>query len=183
LILRVLEDDEIMREDIRVTCKVSDFLPLDSIEEFQGGFKKRDRYDIENIKKSLLKYGVTFPFFIWECDGVNYCLDGHGRRLALTALREQGLTVPPLPVVYILAKDRKEAAQKLLYLNSRYGAITEESLAAFIGDLSVDFSELSIPELNIDFKLSENLETFFSDEEKPKEKKLKRCPYCGGVLK
>jgi hypothetical protein len=81
-------------QHIRITCKVSDFLPLESIGEFQGALKKRDRYDIGNIKKSLLKYGVTFPFFIWEQNKVLYCLDGHGRRLALIELSKQGYIIP-----------------------------------------------------------------------------------------
>jgi hypothetical protein len=169
---------------LRITCEVAEFLPLESIEEFQGEFKKRDRYDIKNIQKSLLKYGVAFPFFIWGHEGINYCLDGHGRRLALIELREQGILIPPLPVVYVFACDKKEAAKKLLYLNSRYGTMTEESVINFIGDLEVDLSELSIPGPQIiDFSLSENLEEVFSIEEKPKEKKQKRCPYCGGLLK
>jgi hypothetical protein len=171
-------------KQIKITCDVGDFLPLDSIAEFQGEFKKRDQYDIENIIKSLVKYGINFPFFIWQDQGVSYCLDGHGRRTALLRLRERGWAIPDVPVVYVYAKDRAEAVQKLLRLNSRYGTITENSVADFIGNIAVELSELAIPDVDIiEFADPPNyLGGFFSDQAPPKEKIVKRCPYCGGIL-
>jgi hypothetical protein len=99
-------------KQIKVTCDTADTLPLDQIIEFQGEFKRRDQYDIENLKKTLKKYGIAFPFFVWENDHICYCLDGHGRKLALMQLREEGYKIPLIPIVYILAKDKAEAAQK-----------------------------------------------------------------------
>jgi hypothetical protein len=173
-------------KQINITCDVGDFLPLDSIIDFQGEFKRHDQYDIENIIKSLVRYGINFPFFIWRDQGANYCLDGHGRKLALYQLRSRGYTIPDIPVVCIYAKDKAEAIQKLLRLNSRYGAITEDSVGNFIGSMPVDFGELSIPDINIiEFTDVPNyLDGIFSKEEAPpKEKPVKRCPYCGGILK
>ena len=72
-----------MQPYIRITCKVSDFLPLESIEEFQGNFKKRTKKEIHQIITSILKFGFSFPFFVWQNEGHNWCLDGHGRILAL----------------------------------------------------------------------------------------------------
>jgi hypothetical protein len=171
-------------KQIKVSCDITDTLPLDQIIEFQGEFKKRDQYDIENIKKSLKKHGIAFPFFIWEHEGVHHCLDGHGRKLALVQLRQEGYAIPPVPAVYILAKDRAEAVQKLLRLNSRYGTMTEDSVADFIGGMAVDLSEIAIPGTeNIEFAgMPKNLDSIFKGDEKSKEKKLKKCPYCGGEL-
>jgi hypothetical protein len=170
---------------IEVTCDVADTLPLDRIMEFQGEFKKHDQYDIANIIKSMAKYGINFPFFIWRDNDVNYCMDGHGRRLALLRLRDQGCTIPDVPVVYVHAQDLEEAVQKLLRLNSRYGTITENSVADFIGNIAVELSELAIPDVDIiEFADTANyLGDFFSDTAPPKEKVIKRCPYCGGILK
>jgi hypothetical protein len=172
-------------KQISITCDTGDFLPLDSIVEFQGGFKKRDQYDIENIIKSLTRYGINFPFFIWHDQDSNYCLDGHGRKIALHQLRDRDCEIPDIPVVYISAKDRAEAVQKLLRLNSRYGTITEESVGNFIGEMSVELSELSIPDIgNIEFiNAFKNLDEVFCTEAAPKVKPVKRCPYCGGALK
>jgi hypothetical protein len=171
-------------KQIKVTCDVADTVPLDLITEFQGEFKKHDRYDIENIIKSLIRYGINFPFFIWQDQAINYCLDGHGRKIALAQLRDRGYKVPDIPIVYIIAKDKAEAVQKLLRLNSRYGAMTEESVGNFIGEMPVEFSELSIPDIgNIDFaNIPKYMDNVLSEEILAAGKAVKRCPYCGGIL-
>jgi hypothetical protein len=61
---------------IRITCKAADFLPLESIEEFQGNFKKRTKKEIHQIIVSILKFGFSFPFFAWRYNGRHWCLDG-----------------------------------------------------------------------------------------------------------
>jgi hypothetical protein len=53
-----------VRDYIRVTCKVSDYLPLETIGEFQGNFKKRTKKEVEQIIVSILKFGFSFPFFV-----------------------------------------------------------------------------------------------------------------------
>jgi len=188
---------------VRITCKTADLLPLDAIEDLQGGLKKRSKKDIELITKSIEKYGFSFPFFVWKNGEHNYCLDGHGRRLALLELERKGEEIPPLPVVYIEAKDNEEAKQKLLRLNSQYGAISYDSLMEFTSDIVVDFGDIIIPsgELNItdfDSKFTpelnpeignteysqkdvdsarEKLETKYSKDNEPKKVTL-YCPHC-----
>jgi hypothetical protein len=49
---------------VRIACKISDFLPLEAIEEFQGNFKKRTKKEIGQIITSILKFGFSFPFFV-----------------------------------------------------------------------------------------------------------------------
>jgi hypothetical protein len=63
--------------------------------------------------------------------------------------------------------------------------MTEDSVANFIGGISVDLSELSIPDIGtIEFAdLTKSLDDFFANEAPPKEKPVKICPYCGGILK
>jgi len=108
-----------------------------------------------------------------------------------------------LPVVYIEAKDNEEAKQKLLRLNSQYGAISYDSLMEFTSDIVVDFGDIIIPsgELNItdfDSKFTpelnpeignteysqkdvdsarEKLETKYSKDNEPKKVTL-YCPHC-----
>ena len=106
---------------INICCSGADSLPLDAIEEFQGKLKKRSKKDEEKIIRSIVEYGFSFPFFVWNGIGHNYCLDGHGRILALAEMRKRGTDLPMFPVVYVDAKDETEAKQKLLRLNSQYG--------------------------------------------------------------
>ena len=64
---------------IEIKCSTKDTLNLSEITEFQGNLKERDNTDYEKIERSIRKHGFSFPFFIWKHDGVNHCLDGHGR--------------------------------------------------------------------------------------------------------
>jgi hypothetical protein len=129
---------------IRIECTGADSLPLDAIEEFQGNLKKRSKKDIELIITSIEKYGFSFPFFIWNGTGHNYCLDGHGRIQALSEMRRKGEDLPMFPVVYVEAKDEAEAKNKLLRLNSQYGEMTIESVMEFTDGIDIQFEELCL---------------------------------------
>jgi hypothetical protein len=96
-------------------------------------------------------------------------------------LEAQGHVIPPIPVVFVKAKDKGEVKQLLLECDSRYGAVTKQSALNFIGDLSVDFSNLSIPDagtLTFD-DLSIDIDSFFENSDYTREKKIKLCPHCG----
>ena len=45
-------------------------------------------------------------------------------------------------IIYALAKNEAEAKEKLLKLNSQYGHMTADSVAAFLGDIKIDFAVL-----------------------------------------
>jgi len=137
---------------IRITCRADFLLPLSEIVEFQGELKKRTSQDIKNIKDKILEVGFSFPFFIWQYEGIYYCLDGHGRIQALIELREEGYELPEaFPVVFIEAVDEKEAKEKLLQGLSSYGMITTEGLAEFTDGLSLDLSTLTFSDSYLDF--------------------------------
>jgi len=170
--------------EIRVTCKVADFLPYDQIEPLQGRLKKRTDEQLEKICRSIIKHGWAFPEFIWQNEGHNYCIDGHGRQESIPRLIEKGYTIPLIPIVYIEAKDKAEAKELLLKCISKYGLVTEEGFAEFI-DFKCDFIDFEIPEIYVlgakdgvdldindsDFSLQEDI-----------VKKPKVCPNCGAVL-
>jgi len=129
---------------VNIQCRGADVLPLDAIEDFQGNLKKRGKKEIDAIITSIEKYGFSFPFFVWNGDGHNRCLDGHGRIQALAEMRKQGVLLPLFPVAYIDAKDESEAKQKLLRLNSQYGAMSIDSVLEFTDGMQVDWGELAL---------------------------------------
>lgn len=155
---------EIETSEIRIACRGADSLPLDAIEEFQGNLKRRTRKDIEKIIKSITKYGFSFPFFVWQHEGRNLCLDGHGRIQALTYLRRKGAALPRFPVAYIEADNEADAKNKLLRLNSQYGEMTTESVLEFLGDVAVDFDDLALPNGVMKFSGLPTEETTGDDE-------------------
>ena len=134
-----------MSETVKITCRAADSLPLDAIEDFQGNLKKRTKKDIDLIIKSIQKFGFSFPFFVWNGDGHNRCLDGHGRIQALSEMRRRGFTLPLFPVAYIDAADEAEAKQKLLRMNSEYGTMTKASVLEFMDGIELDESEIRLP--------------------------------------
>jgi hypothetical protein len=170
---------------IEIQCRGADLLPLDAIEEFQGNLKSRSKDDIQKIIKSIKTYGFSFPFFIWNGDGHNRCMDGHGRIQALAEMRRQGENLPMFPVVYVDAKDEAEARQKLLRLNSQYGKMTVDSVLEFTGGMEMDWEDLSLPDCGT-LSIGANINIDLPDDgfEIGKESDIsdKLCPNCGFVV-
>lgn len=152
---------------IEIKCSTKDTLNLSEITDFQGNLKERDNTDYEKIERSIKKHGFSFPFFIWKHDGMNYCLDGHGRLGAIKRLVAQGEKIPPLPVVYVDCKDEADAKELLLKLNSHYGQMTAQSVADFLGDLKIDFADLALPEGILDLSSTLLPEETINDDETP----------------
>ena len=153
---------------MEVKCKTNDTLELSQLVEFQGNLKERTDGDFEKIAKSIKKHGFAFPFFVWKHDGINHVLDGHGRMGALKRMVAQGEHLPPLPVVYVNAKDEADAKELLLKLNSHYGQMSAESVRDFLGDLQINFEDLALPEgvLDLDVHIDEIITK--NDNEVPK---------------
>ena len=136
---------------ISIKCDCKDFLKLEDMTVMQGNLKERNDTDYEKIKKSILTYSFSFPFFIWKSGKTNYLIDGTGRHSCLLRMQEEGYIIPDLPVVYISCKDKKDAKQKLLRLNSQYGKMSKESVLEFAEDIELNFDEIALPETTIDF--------------------------------
>jgi len=138
---------------LSITCKGHTFLDLEKLTPLQGNLKTLDPKDFERLKQSILDNGISFPFFIWQNKKKNYCLDGHQREKVLVVLRDEGYTIPPLPVDLIEAKDEAEAKFKILLASSRYGQITEQGFTDFLNGMQSKMAEIiqgvKIPEFDI----------------------------------
>ena len=137
---------------ISVKCETKETLNIAEMKVFQGTLKERTDVDYDKIKLSIIKFGFSFPFFLWkDKDGNNYLIDGTGRFETLCKMQKDGYLIPDLPVVFIQCKDKKEAKQKLLRLNSQYGKMTKESVLEFAEDIDLNFEEIALPDTTIDF--------------------------------
>lgn len=148
---------------ISIKCETKETLNIAEMTEFQGGLKSRTDIDYDKIKLSIIKYGFSFPFFVWKSEGKNYILDGHGRFSTLCKMQKDGYLIPDLPVVEVQAKDKKEAKQKLLRLNSQYGKMSKESVLEFADDIELNFDEILLPFGTIDFS-EEPIDLNYKDE-------------------
>lgn len=137
---------------ISIKCDTKDTLEIAEMTELQGNLKERNDIDYDKIKLSIIKFGFSFPFFVWRGEGKNYILDGHGRFGTLCKMQKDGYIIPPLPVVYVDAESKTEAKEKLLRLNSQYGRMTKESVLEFVnGEFELNTEEIALPDSVIDF--------------------------------
>lgn len=148
------------QESIAIACTGTETVDFRELADLQGALKTRTAEDIDRMKRSIIAYGFSFPFFVWATKTKRYVLDGHGRLEALAALEADGYEIPDLPIVYVEAKTKKEAKQKLLRLNSRYGEFTMEGLADFTSDIEVDWSDIQLP----DIVVPESIDVVFSED-------------------
>ncbi len=166
---------------IKITCEGTDYVDYKSLTPFQGHLKILTDDNLEKLKKSIIKYGFTVPGFIWKSGKKLYILDSHQRCIALESLAEDGYKIPDIPIIYIKAKDKKEAKEKLLHISSQYGTFDKGGLDEFL--LSIDAGEDLLETLRL-----ANDEIYMGvpeeDEGIPSvsEPKEKRCPHCGELL-
>lgn len=124
------------------------------LEDLQGDFKTLSSDAAKKLKTSIMRHGIFIPKFVWKSGKKLYCLDGHQTKKVLASIEEDGNEVPDIPVIFIQAKNRQDAIEKLFVINSRYGKINTQTtlLDDFDWDIDLDI-EIEIPELNIDFLL------------------------------
>src|SRR4030095_9420303 len=140
------------KQEIRVTCTTKDSLPLEKIIPFQGDLKTLSKTDFEKLKAAIIKYGLSFPSFIWQRNGSAKCLDGHQRSHVLSEMKKEGWKIPPVPVVYVDAKNEKEAKEKILLLSSQYGRYTQESLYECMDTFNLtldDIGTIELPQIDL----------------------------------
>ena len=152
---------------IKVTCDGTDYVDYKILVPLQGDLKIISDDNLQKLKNSIIKYGFTAPAFIWKSGKKLYSIDCHQRVKALNSLFADGYEIPDIPIVYIKAKDKKEAKEKLLHITSSYGEFTQDGFAAFILDAGLDISDLEIRLANDEMFVNIDLEKI-----KPPKKEL-----------
>lgn len=126
---------------------------LDEFQTFQANnFKEISRENFQKLKTSIKKHHIFFPLVVWQ--NKQTLVDGHHRIKVLQELRKEGYSIPELPYIEISAKDKKELAEKLLLINSKYAKITEQGLKDFLLNFELSFDGLleiiDLPEISLD---------------------------------
>ena len=144
--------------------------------------------NLEKLKKSILKYGFTAPGFVWKSGKKLYIMDAHQRVRALGSLFSEGYEIPDIPIVYIQAKNKKEAKEKLLHITSQYGEFNRGELDNYLIDIGSDEELLNTIRLMDGVVVLEHDERsydeFFTENETEKETagKTMICPHCGETI-
>lgn len=122
--------------------------------DFQGDLKHQiEPRELEKMRNSLKKHGVFVPKFVWfDESGKANIMDGHQTKQALKSLEADGWKIPEIPYVTVEANGRKDAAEKLLQINSRYAKMNPNTTWLEEFDFDLDEIEglidsIEIPEL------------------------------------
>jgi DNA modification methylase len=136
-------------------------------------------YHTENLKKSLVKNGFAFSFYVWEDkNGDKYLVDGHLRSDVLIELKNEGFDIPDeLSCTFLDLPNRKTAIKYLLEVfNQKTNPINKESLDDWfvleeIEDIEVEVDWLNVEELE-EVEVEE-LEAQEDDFEEPEPNQIK----------
>jgi len=170
---------------VQIRCTAAVNLDLVNLTPLQGDLKELSESNFNKLKQSILRHGITFPFFVWQSDGENYILDGTQRDRILKRMSDEGYGIPLLPCALIEAKDKKEAAEKILLISSQYGHMTEESLDQFLAENDLTFlelaDELELPSIDDTYFKDPNEFAAAGEGEQGRldQKKPVKCPACG----
>ena len=151
-----------------------EYLPIKALKPYEKNTRKHQKKDIDNIARSIEKFGMNDPIGIWKD---NIIVEGHGR---LFACKQLGMTeVPCVRLDHLTDEQRREYA-------IAHNATAELSEWDF-DILPDELAELDFSGFDFDFKIpyqeeesNVNIDDFFVDaEQKPKEPKKIQCPHCG----
>lgn len=174
-----------MNPTVKINCKAAIEIALEDLTPLQGELKELTDANSKKLKQSILKHGITFPFFVWQSEGKNYVIDGHQRDRVLRKMADEGYEIPALPTALISAKNRQDAARKILLINSQYGKMTEESLDEFLAENDLSFlelaDELELPAIDERYFADPNSFSAAGEDEQGRldQKAPIECPACG----
>ena len=137
---------------ISIRCEGQEYHDIEDLIPFQGKLKSISSDNFHKLKESIKSDGIPLGFHIWKQKDKAYIMDGHHRKMALQALKDEGYFIPPVPCNLVIAKSKKEAAKVILISNSKYSRVSEESLSDYMIDMELkveDLENLDIPELNM----------------------------------
>ena len=82
-----------------------EYLPVDSLRPYEKNARKHEKMDVDNVARSIEKYGINDPIGIWKG---NLIVEGHGR---LLACKQLGMTeVPCVRLDHLTDEQRREYA-------------------------------------------------------------------------
>ena len=132
-----------------------EYIPIDELKTYERNNKKHEEYDIDEIAKSIEKYGFNDPIGIWKD---NIIIEGHGR---LEACKKLGITeVPCIHLDHLTDKQRREYA----IMQNKTSELAEYDF----DNLKLELDDLDLSDFDIDFGIdSEEEQTEVIEDEVP----------------
>ena len=166
-ITKPVNSDEHLGKAVKIKCKTSETASLDELVNFQGKLKRLPEESYARLKASILDLGFSFPVFVWKDRNKMMIIDAHQRVECLKRMRQEGYVIPKLPIVWIEAENKKEAAKMVLAATSQYGEVQVDGLHSFMEEFKLEMPDLEetfkFPEIDFDsFRM-----TYFREEAPP----------------
>lgn len=123
----------------------SELVEWEKVNDLQPELLK-EHYNINHLRKSILKYGVSKAYDICEIDGELYWLDGHTRTEMFRTLQSEGIEIPKMLMAnFCEVKNRQEAVSILLEVhNIKHDPINNEVLTEWVNIEQVEVEVISL---------------------------------------
>jgi hypothetical protein len=153
-----------MRQEFRITCDYTELIDPAELIAMQGDLKTLSQKNYLKLKALILKYGFNQPVSLFKhiTEGATKkILDGHQRTTTVLRMREEGIEVPMVPVIYVEAENEEAAAEIILSFVSQFGQVTKDGMQVFMEKFQLNLDDaiknLRIPDFNMN-ALKESLE-------------------------
>lgn len=119
-----------------------EYIPIDKLKPYERNSKKHEEYDIDEIAKSIEKYGFNDAVGIWKD---NTIIEGHGR---VEACKKLGITeVPCIHLDHLTDKQRREYA----IMHNKTSELAEYDF----DNLKLELDDLDLSDFDIDFGIDD----------------------------
>ena len=148
-----------------------EYIPINEITPYENNAKIHTEEQIEQIKKSIEKFGMNDPIGIWRD---NIIIEGHGR---LMACKELGMQEVPVIRLDDLTDEQRKAYTLIHNQTTMNTGFDLNILNEELQSIDLDMSEFGLLPME-----DVNLNDFFEDHEEHKEEEKPKtitCPYCG----
>lgn len=148
-------------------------IAVKDLRPYEKNAKKHDQTQIDNVAKSIEKYGFVQPIVV---DKNNEVIIGHCR---LEASKKLKLKKVPCVLADTLTEEQVKELRlldnKLNESDWDFDLLGEELVELDLSDFDLDWGIIKEPEVDID-------DFFSKSEEKEKQPKTVRCPHCGEII-
>jgi hypothetical protein len=121
-----------------------EYLPIEKLKPYSKNTRHHEDHDVDQIIKSINKYGFSDPIGIWS--EKNIIVEGHGRLLAAKKIGME--TVPVIHLDHLSDEERREYA----IMHNRTAELSSwdfEMLSAELDDLDLEDFDFDLEELNV----------------------------------
>ena len=131
-----------------------EYLPIKALKPYEKNTRKHQKKDVENIARSIEKFGMNDPIGIWKD---NIIVEGHGR---LLACKQLGMTeVPCVRLDHLTDEQRREYA----IAHNATAELSEWDLDILPDELA----ELNLSDFDFDFGIDGKEENEIVEDEAP----------------